>query len=228
MTRRISPGRRPAARPRSCWRRSTPDDAAADAGRRVGAGPAGALPAAPADPRVPRGDGRRRRSSCMATGCSATTRRSSPAWHGSPAGGVVVVGQQKGADTDENIRRNFGMPHPEGYRKAMRVDGARGAPRPAGHHLRRCSRRASRPGVGGARHRRGDRPLDRPDEPPAHADRHRHHRRGRVRRRAGHRRRRRRHRPRERGLLGHQPGGLRVDPVAHPGRGGHARRPRCA
>src|SRR4029079_17730995 len=26
---------------------------------------------------------------------------------------VVVVGQQKGADTDENIRRNFGMPHPE-------------------------------------------------------------------------------------------------------------------
>jgi acetyl-CoA carboxylase carboxyl transferase subunit alpha len=34
---------------------------------------------------------------------------------------VVVVGQQKGADTDENIRRNFGMPHPEGYRKGMRI-----------------------------------------------------------------------------------------------------------
>jgi acetyl-CoA carboxylase carboxyl transferase alpha subunit len=34
---------------------------------------------------------------------------------------IVVVGQQKGADTDENIRRNFGMPHPEGYRKAMRA-----------------------------------------------------------------------------------------------------------
>ena len=33
---------------------------------------------------------------------------------------VVIVGQQKGADTDENLRRNFGMPHPEGYRKAMR------------------------------------------------------------------------------------------------------------
>jgi acetyl-CoA carboxylase carboxyl transferase subunit beta len=33
---------------------------------------------------------------------------------------VVVIGQQKGADTEENIRRNFGMPHPEGYRKAMR------------------------------------------------------------------------------------------------------------
>ena len=34
---------------------------------------------------------------------------------------IVFVGQQKGADTDENIRRSFGMPHPEGYRKAMRV-----------------------------------------------------------------------------------------------------------
>ena len=30
---------------------------------------------------------------------------------------VAFVGMQKGADTDENIRRNFGMPHPEGYRK---------------------------------------------------------------------------------------------------------------
>jgi acetyl-CoA carboxylase carboxyl transferase subunit alpha len=34
---------------------------------------------------------------------------------------VVVLGQQKGAETEENIRRNFGMPHPEGYRKAMRL-----------------------------------------------------------------------------------------------------------
>jgi len=34
---------------------------------------------------------------------------------------VAFIGQQKGSDTDENIRRNFGMPHPEGYRKATRV-----------------------------------------------------------------------------------------------------------
>jgi acetyl-CoA carboxylase carboxyl transferase beta subunit/acetyl-CoA carboxylase carboxyl transferase alpha subunit len=34
---------------------------------------------------------------------------------------IVVIGQQKGSDTDENIRRNFGMPRPEGYRKAMRA-----------------------------------------------------------------------------------------------------------
>ncbi len=34
---------------------------------------------------------------------------------------VVVVGHQKGKDTKENIERNFGCAHPEGYRKAMRV-----------------------------------------------------------------------------------------------------------
>jgi acetyl-CoA carboxylase carboxyl transferase subunit alpha len=34
---------------------------------------------------------------------------------------IAFVGQQKGADTEENIRRNFGMPHPEGYRKSMRI-----------------------------------------------------------------------------------------------------------
>ncbi|HEY8344486.1 MAG TPA: acetyl-CoA carboxylase carboxyltransferase subunit alpha [Bacillota bacterium] len=34
---------------------------------------------------------------------------------------VTVLGQQKGRDTKENIARNFGSPHPEGYRKAMRL-----------------------------------------------------------------------------------------------------------
>ncbi len=34
---------------------------------------------------------------------------------------VTVIGHQKGNDTKENIRRNFGMPHPEGYRKALRL-----------------------------------------------------------------------------------------------------------
>lgn len=33
----------------------------------------------------------------------------------------VVIGHQKGHDTKENIYRNFGMPHPEGYRKALRL-----------------------------------------------------------------------------------------------------------
>ncbi|UCG92744.1 MAG: acetyl-CoA carboxylase carboxyltransferase subunit alpha [candidate division WOR-3 bacterium] len=34
---------------------------------------------------------------------------------------VTIVAQQKGRDTKEKIKRNFGMPHPEGYRKALRV-----------------------------------------------------------------------------------------------------------
>ncbi len=34
---------------------------------------------------------------------------------------VVLIGHQKGRDTRENIARNFGMPHPEGYRKALRL-----------------------------------------------------------------------------------------------------------
>jgi acetyl-CoA carboxylase carboxyl transferase subunit alpha len=34
---------------------------------------------------------------------------------------VTVIGHQRGKDTKENIRRNFGMPHPEGYRKAIRL-----------------------------------------------------------------------------------------------------------
>lgn len=34
---------------------------------------------------------------------------------------VMVIGHQKGRDTKENLKRNFGMPHPEGYRKALRL-----------------------------------------------------------------------------------------------------------
>ena len=34
---------------------------------------------------------------------------------------VAVIGHQKGRDTKEKIRRNFGMPRPEGYRKAERI-----------------------------------------------------------------------------------------------------------
>lgn len=34
---------------------------------------------------------------------------------------IVVIGQQKGRNTQENLARNFGLPHPEGYRKALRL-----------------------------------------------------------------------------------------------------------
>ena len=34
---------------------------------------------------------------------------------------VMVIGHQRGRDTKENLARNFGMPNPEGYRKALRL-----------------------------------------------------------------------------------------------------------
>ena len=34
---------------------------------------------------------------------------------------IAIVAHQKGRDTKEKIKRNFGMPHPEGYRKALRI-----------------------------------------------------------------------------------------------------------
>ncbi|RKI98112.1 acetyl-CoA carboxylase carboxyl transferase subunit alpha, partial [Butyricicoccus sp. 1XD8-22] len=34
---------------------------------------------------------------------------------------ITIIGHQRGKATKENIRRNFGMPHPEGYRKALRL-----------------------------------------------------------------------------------------------------------
>ena len=39
-------------------------------------------------------------------------------FHGHP---VVVIGHQKGRDTTQKLHRNFGMPKPEGYRKALRI-----------------------------------------------------------------------------------------------------------
>ena len=53
---------------------------------------------------------------------------------------VAVVGHQKGRDTKEKIRRNFGMPRPEGYRKALARHEARREVPPAGPHVRRHAR----------------------------------------------------------------------------------------
>ncbi len=51
--------------------------------------------------------------------------RDDPAMVGGPAlldgRPVMVIGHQKGTDTDSNIHRNFGSPHPEGFRKAQRL-----------------------------------------------------------------------------------------------------------
>ena len=96
-------------------------------------------------------------SSCTATASSATTPRS---WAASPASkgaAIVVIGHQKGRDTREKIARNFGMPHPEGYRKALRLMQLAAEVRQARRHLHRHARRLSRHRRRGARAGRGDR-----------------------------------------------------------------------
>ena len=60
-------------------------------------------------------------TSCTATARSPTTRRSSAASRASTASRAWCIGHQKGRDTKEKIYRNFGMPRPEGYRKALRL-----------------------------------------------------------------------------------------------------------
>jgi hypothetical protein len=69
---------------------------------------------------------------------------------------VVVIAQQKGRDTKENIRRNFGMVSPEGYRKAS-ADGLASRFRSADRHVRRHVGRRSRHRLGRARAIRSDR-----------------------------------------------------------------------
>ena len=125
----------------------------------------------------------------------------------------MVIGHQKGRDTKEKIHRNFGMPRPEGYRKALRlmklaekfglplftfVDTPGAYP---GHRRR------------GARAVGGDRPQPLRDGGPAHPD-HRHgDRRRRLRRRARHRHRRRHADAAVRDLFRDLARRLRVDPV---------------
>ena len=116
---------------------------------------------------------------------------------------VVFMGHQKGDEVEENIRRNFGMPHPEGYRKAGR--------------LLKLAERLGLPVVTFV-----DTPGAAPDAPSEERGQAEAiarniadmtslrtpivtviTRRGRLGRRARHRRRRRRAGPRERHLLGH-------------------------
>ena len=58
----------------------------------------------------------------------------------------VVITHQKGRDTKENVKRNFGCAHPEGYRKALRLMRARGKVRVAGHFAHRHA--GAYPGIG--------------------------------------------------------------------------------
>ena len=126
---------------------------------------------------------------------------------------VMVVGHQKGRGTRGNVARNFGMPHPEGYRKALRLIGYAGRLGLPSAHLHRLTRRLPGLAGGGAQPERGHRPQPARPVPPAGADREHGPRRGGQRRRPGHRRRRPHAGAGERVLLGDQPGGLRDDPL---------------
>ena len=137
---------------------------------------------------------------------------------------VAVVGHQKGRDTKQKIYRNFGMPKPEGYRKALRVmQLAAKFGRPiisfvdTPGRLPRPRRRGARPGG-------GDRLQPARDGAAADADHRERDGRGRQRGSARGRGRRPRQHARALDLLGDHAGGLRRHPVARRGargRGGH-------
>ena len=64
---------------------------------------------------------------------------------------AVFVGHQKGSEVNENVRRNFGMPHPEGYRKAIRLYRLAERLQLAGRDFHRHAGRLSRTGLRGER-----------------------------------------------------------------------------
>ena len=136
---------------------------------------------------------------------------------------VVVIGQQRGRDTKENLRRNFGMPAPEGYRKASRL--ARLAARLglADRHVRRYQGRRSRHQLRGARAVRGHRDVPASLHHRARSHRGDDRRRRRFRRRAGARYRRSRDDAGAQHVLGRVAGRLRRDPLVGCEQGGRSR-----
>ena len=126
---------------------------------------------------------------------------------------VMVIGHQRGRDTKEQLKRNFGMPHPEGYRKALRL-----MKLAEKFHVPVLTFIDTPGRVGGTRRRgaravRGDRAQSVRDEPAAGADHRDGDRRRRIGRRAGARRRRSRADDGERRLLGDHRRRLRRDSV---------------
>ena len=132
----------------------------------------------------------------------------------------MVIGHQKGRDTKENIKRNFGMPHPEGYRKALRLMQLAARFDAPVITLIDTAGRLSRPRRRGARPVRGAGAQHPGDVGAADPDHHRRHRRGRLGRRARARRGRPHPDARELGLLGHLARRMRRDPLEgrHPAR----------
>ena len=86
---------------------------------------------------------------------------------------VMVIGHQKGRDTKERVRRNYGMPKPEGYRKALRL--MKLAERFGLPIVTLIDTPGAYPGrrLRGAQPERGDRAQPVRDGEPQGADRHR-------------------------------------------------------
>ena len=126
---------------------------------------------------------------------------------------VMIIGHQKGRDTKSKIRRNFGMPRPEGYRKALRL--MKLAERFGLPILTFIDTPGAYPGVG-AEERGQSEAIARNLLEMAElqgADHLHGDRRRRLRRRAGDRRRRPHADARVQHLLGDHAGRLRIDPV---------------
>ena len=136
---------------------------------------------------------------------------------------VVVVGHQKGRTTKENIDRNFGMPRPEGYRKALRLFEL--AERFRMPVITFIDTPGAYPGVGAEERGtgRGDRPQSARHVDPRCPDPRHRHRGRRLGRRPGDRRRRLRDDAPVQHLLRDLPRGLRLDPVEERGTGGGRR-----
>ena len=97
---------------------------------------------------------------------------------------LMVIGQQKGRDTKQKLHRNFGMPKPGGYRKAMRLMRLAGQVPPADHDVPRHPGRLSRHRRRRARPGRSDRGEFARDVAAGRAGGHHRDRRRRQRRRA--------------------------------------------
>ncbi len=146
---------------------------------------------------------------------------------------VAVLGHQKGRDTKQKIYRNFGMPKPEGYRKALRV--MRMAAKFSRPIITFVDTPGAYPGLDAEERGQAEAIAFNLREMARLRDAHHRQRdrRGGQRRGSGHRRRRPREHARALDLLRHLARGLRLHPVARRRAGGggghgdedHGRRP---
>ncbi len=163
-------------------------------------------------------------TSCTATACTPTIRRSSAALARIDGRPVMFIGHQKGRDTKERVRRNYGMPKPEGYRKALRL--MRLAERFGLPLVTLIDTQGAYPGVGAEERGQSEAIARNLFEMSVlqRADRHGSDGRGRLGRRACHRRLRPPAHAAVQHLLGDLARGLRLDPVEEPGQEGGGRR----